>query len=317
MGNKRKNKSVVFALCLVCIFGIMLLGINAIKYDTIKEDNSETVSMTNEDATNKTDDMGEVSDKSKIDREKYLTEISEADRLTNQEIHRGEYPNRVDSREVNPEFILDECLLSDYADGAEIEILAYEELPDINGDGMVIGNSDIYFNNGTLNADGTLNKVIQKVRVRFDSGVYGEEKVIENYEFIAVKLKMKITNIQNEQSDIYLGDMLRTEGLIYMDDGKLYRDTSVYNYDFPETTNAKMVYHSFMDYVHVEPNVVPDKVTLAPLEEVQGEVIYIVGKQDIDNIYIINSPNGGNIENFNAPHVQFLPFSLLKELPSK
>ncbi len=322
MNNKRKIKGIICAICLVCIFGVLLISIKDMREDTSQGNIYETANNINEAATD-IDEIEIVDNKTEIDREKYLTEISEADKIANQEIHRGEYPNRADSREVNPEFILDECVLSDYADGVEIEFLTYNELPDIsdymNNDGMIMEGAydslSNYYN--ILNVDGTLNKVIQKVRVRLDNNVYGEETVIEDYEFVAVKLKVKIRNTQNKNNNILFTDLIRTEGLIYLDDGKLYRNTSVYNYDVHVASDGEFIYHNLNPYIDYSNNKYSTTMTLEPLQEVEGEFVFIIGKQDFDNIYLINSPNGGNIENFNAPYVQFLPFSLLKKLPSE
>ena len=99
-----------------------------------------------------------------------------------------------------------------------------------------------------------------------------------------------------------------------MDDGKLYRDTSIYNYDYPNATFSDIIYHSFMDYFKGLKNQVPDVLTFEPFQEIEGEVIYILGEKDLDNIYIINNPMSCNIENFNGVYIQFLPFSLLKTL---
>ena len=316
MGRKRNIKAIVYTICLVVIFAVLITGIKSKKNKEIIGDN-QIQENGNETVEN---NVKENNGKVHIDPSKYTKEIADANRPGNTVCHIGEYPGRADSREINPEFIIDECILRDYADGVEIEFLAYEEMPGIseyiNKIGMINYEVENYKRVGILNDDGSFNRVTQKIRERFDSNVYGEETVIDNYEFIAVKLKVKLRNTQNFKNEIYLDIQLDTAGLIYMDDGKLYNNSSVYNYDILEATySEEPVYHSFMKYVKVDVNVVPTVLTLEPFQEIEGEIIYILGKEDLDNVYIVCNPESCNIENFNGVYIQFLPFSLLKTLP--
>ncbi len=325
MQRKKNKKGIIYTLCLVGIFATLIIGINAIKSEKGMGDNQTQKNNDNtidNSVTTDNEDVKENNEKVHIDPSKYTSEIADADRPGNAVYHRGEYHGRADSREINPEFIIDECILRDYADGVEIEFLAYEEMSDIseyiNKTGMINYEVKNFKSIGILNDDGTFNNVTQKIRVRLDDNVYGEETVIDNYEFIAVKLKVRLTNTQNCENKIYMDIQLDTAGLIYMDDGKLYDDSSVYNYDFLEATySGQPIYHSFMKYFKEAANVIPTVLTLEPFEEIEGEIIYILGKQDLDNVYIICNPENCNIENFNGVYIQFLPFSLLKKLPSE
>ncbi len=238
----------------------------------------------------------------------------------NPEFHRGEYPGRADSRELNPEFITDQTKIYDPFDGVEIEFLTYEELPDVSA---YIKDKNFrwdyyeqtYLRDNLCNTDGTFNTFTYKYRDRLNDGVYGKEHIIEDYELVAVKIGIKLINKENNVNQIYLNELSQTRGFIYMDDGKLYRNSSVYWYE-NLTTYRETVYNPWQSR-NKDPLNDGMSFELEPLEETEGELIYILGKQDLQDIYISIAPNSGDIENFNRVYTYFVPFKLLMNLPKE
>ena len=309
--DKRKIGCIylIFACIIIGVIGYFMLNNNLPinKSNTIiNEENTSSISLSDIEKE-------EVERLKKIIEEIYIAEND------NKLFHRGEYPGRADSRELNPEFIIDEPKLYDPVDGVEIEFLTYEVLPDVSAyiddkNFRIDDYENFYIKDGWCNKDGTFNTITYKYYDKIDSGVYGKEYIIEDYELVAVKMKIKLINKENKKNDVHLNEILGTEAFIYMDDGKLYRNSSLYYYECLGTTYAHIIYNPWMD--RRISNIVNDFCFfLEPLEITEGEIIYILGKQDLKDLHLTVKPNCSNIENFNGVYIQFLPFKVLMNLP--
>ena len=307
-------KKKLFNYIYVFIIVGIIIGITV--WIVSKKDSSYISQPTNDIQNNNESEV--INKDEEEDYDKILKELRDAE--SNGEYHKGEYPNRADSRELNTEFITDTCCIIDPLAGYELEFIEYEELNNISEyvskTGIIGDVYDLYIYDQILNKDGTLNNSTFKYKERLNDGKYGEEYVIDNYEMIAVRLKFKLKNTKNRLNEIDTLNIFTTDSFIYMDDNKFYRNSSInYYYNLATTTYTYPVYHSFMN--RVKKGTFPSIISLSPLEELEGEIVYILGKQDLENIYLATSANNANIENFNGVYITFLPFKNLMNLSHK
>lgn len=315
---KKKYFGFIYSTIIVCLIGGIAIWLKNNTGSDIINPNEGLIS--NNSTTSA--DTSEMTDEEKETLEKFIDELRYAEE--NAEYHRGEYPNHAGSAEMNQEFIVDGYTLINPVDGYEIDFLTYDIIPDISDyiddEGLNYYCFQDTLDAGLINSDGILNSIDYKYEEILGSNTYGEEIIIENYELIAIKLGIRIKNTQNQVNEMFVNDFLHTENLIYLDDDKLYIAGTINYYYSQLATATEPIYHSFSEYETTPKGFAGTHLTFKPLQETEGEVIFILGKQDLNDIYILCSPNGLSSDyicNFNAPYVQFLSFSTLAKLPSK
>lgn len=322
-----KKRNIIF-LCVIILIAVGGVGL------MLKERNNTGDSTGG--GSDKTQET-EVSEDEMTDEEKALKEERDAFFAsmlnTGSEYHRGEYSNCRGSVEVNREFITDKTVFRDVYGMVEYEFLEYEELDnlseyvaDLDWDGNIdytekgfVNLEREYIQTGLMNKDGTFNLQTITQAIRYGELDYGEEKVYENQELVAVRVKVKYKNLSSKENEITFSYMHSVYCFVNMDDGKLYERSSVYSRNVLSTL-WQPIYKSMADrYVVDEVNgikmISTTGIILKPHEEYTGELIYVVLKDEIEDMYFVTNwaKGNGDITNFKAVGVNFIPFSFLKE----
>lgn len=301
---KNKRNILFSSVLVILIIGMIFFMIN--NDDKSKNDNSEKISTSNED--------NESADKWQVIKDEMIENT--ADTHGNKNIQKGTYPDRPGSLELNSEYFYKGYEIDDNMQSVHVEYTSYEEIDDLSdyiGRGIENDSNMVnaFIDYGIIGIDGSINSVTYKVRDRIDEGKYGDWIVKENFQSVVIKIGIKITNLTDKKITTNLQYFATVDDYIKMDNNKFYTTSTIYNRNIIYDTQQPL-YISFTDR-RVD-NQLASVIYMEANETIEGDMIFVLPKQEIQNYYLRINPVDENVSNFNCVYVKLIPFSYLMEL---